>query len=76
VIPFLIGDIDTRPFKKFINWDEVSFYSNSASYLNALNSLTKSELLSKGKKAAIIWKEKLTYQKWCQYVIQELNELK
>jgi len=76
IVPFLIGDIDTRPFKKFINWDKVSFYSNSVSdFTNVLNSSTKSDLLSMGKRAEMVWKEQLTYQKWCQYVIKELEEL-
>lgn len=76
IVPFLIGDIDTRPFKKFINWGKVSFYSNSVSdFTNVLNSSTKSDLLSMGKRAEMVWKEQLTYQKWCQYVIKELEEL-
>ncbi|MDP2217467.1 MAG: exostosin family protein [Methanolobus sp.] len=74
MVPFLIGDIDTRPFKEFINWDEVSFFSNNASHLaEILSSLDKSELLLMGEKAEMIWKEKLTYQKWCHYVIKELE---
>lgn len=76
VVPFLIGDIDTRPFKKFIKWDEVSFFSNSVSNLiEMLNSPNKPLLLSMGKKAEMIWKEKLTYRKWCQYIIKELEDL-
>lgn len=74
VVPFLIGDIDTRPFKKFIDWDEISFYSNNTSNIaEILTSLDKNELLSMGEKAKTVWEEKLTYQKWCQYVIKELE---
>lgn len=77
VVPFLIGDIDTRPFKKYINWDKVSFFSTSVSDLNdTLDSLRKSDLLSMGKRAAKLWSEELTYQKWCHYVIRELEEIK
>jgi len=77
VVPFLIGHIDTRPFKKFINWDEVSLFSSSVDNLNdMLNSLNRSELLEMGNRAAKLYKEKLAYQKWCPYVIRELKELK
>lgn len=77
VVPFLIGDIDTRPFKEFINWDGVSFFSKSVSDLNdRLNSLKPSDLLSMGKRATKLWRESLTYQEWCGYVIQELQEIK
>lgn len=74
VVPFLIGDMDTRPFKEFINWDGVSFFSKSVSDLNnRLNSLRSIDLLSMGKRANKLWRESLTYQKWCRYVIQELG---
>lgn len=77
VVPFLIGDIDTRPFKKFIDWNEISFFSNSTSCLTQMiNSLNKEDLLKMGKKAQIFYKEQLTYQKWCHYVIKELEVLK
>lgn len=73
-VPFLIGDLDTRPFKGFINWDQVSFFSNSVSDLNGrLDSLRKPDLLSMGKRAAKLWREKIAYQQWCQYVIRELK---
>ncbi len=74
VVPFLIGDIDIRPFKEFIDWDRVSFFSKSVSDLNdRLNSLRPIDLLSMGKRATKLWRESLTYQKWCRYVIQELG---
>lgn len=77
VVPFLIGDIDTRPFKKFIDWEAVSFYRNSVSDISRfLNNQEKSELLQMGRKAAALWREKLTYQKWCKYVLLELEDRK
>jgi hypothetical protein len=77
-VPILIGDLDTRPFKKFISWDEVSFFSSSVSDLNSrLDSLknSKSHLMSMGQRAAKLYSEKLAYQKWCQYAIRELREI-
>lgn len=77
VVPFLIGDIDTRPFKKWISWSEVSLFANSVENINdILDSLNQSKLLKMGQNATKLYKEKLTYQKWCQYVIKELEELK
>jgi hypothetical protein len=76
VVPFLIGDIDTRPFKKFILWDHVSLFTQSVSDVNRiLSSLNQHELLSMGNSAAYLWSH-LTYQKWCPFVIRELGELK
>ncbi len=77
VVPFLIGDLDTRPFKKFINWDELSLFSQSASELNdTLDSLHKADLRLMGKKATGFWKKELTYQRWCKYVFKELETLR
>jgi hypothetical protein len=77
VVPFLIGDLDTRPFKRFINWDELSSFSQSVSEVNEiLDSLKEADLILMGKKAAEIWKTELTYQKWCKYVLWELETLR
>jgi len=76
VVPFLISDIDTRPFKRFINWQESSLFSESASDLNsALDTLQTVGLIAMGKRAAAAW-QKLKYQKWCEYVIEELRALR
>lgn len=77
IAPFMLGDLDVRPFKKYINWEEVSYFSKSVSNLSQmLDSIPVHELVEKGKKAAILWKEKLTYQKWCQYVCKELEDVR
>ena len=77
VVPFLIGDLDTRSFKKFINWNELSLFSQSASEINdILDSLRKADLRLMGEKAAEFWEKELTYQKWCKYVFKELETLR
>lgn len=77
VVPFLIGDLDTRPFKKYISWDQVSFFTQSVSDLNdLLSSLNPYDLKPMGQRAVLFWKHCLTYQKWCPFVIRELTELK
>ncbi len=76
IVPFLIGDLDIRPFKRFIHWDDVSFFSNSVSDLSSrLDSLKKWHLLSMGERAGKLWRDDLAYQKWCEYVIRELGQM-
>lgn len=75
VVPFLIGDLDTRPFKKYIHWDEVSFYARSGvEVAHVLNSCNHQQLIEMGHKAAALWMNNLNYQKWCNYVICDLYE--
>lgn len=74
VAPCLIGDVDARPFKKFIPWDEMSYYAPTVDELEKrLQNLDKKEAIEKGKKAYQYWKNELYYQKWCKYVIKELG---
>lgn len=74
IVPFLIGERDTRPFKNFINWQEISFYTNDVKKLiDIINSNKKEDLILMGKKAQKIFQEKLAYQKWCSLGIKELE---
>lgn len=74
--PCLVGDIDVRPFKKFIPWDDISYYAETVDDLeDQLNSLDKKEAIKKGEKAYQYWKNELFYQKWCKYVIKELEQV-
>jgi len=74
VAPCLIGDQDVRPFKKFIHWEEFSYYVADVDELEILlKNLDKKEALKKGKKAREYWKKELYYQDWCKYVIKELE---
>jgi hypothetical protein len=76
VAPCLIGDKDVRPFKKFIPWDEMSYYASTVDELeNLLQNLDKKEAIEKGKKASLYWKNELNYQKWCKYLINELEQI-
>ncbi len=76
VAPCLISDQDVRPFKKFIRWDEMSYYVSSVDELDhLLKNLDKKEALEKGKKAYKYWKNELYYQRWCKYVIKELEQI-
>lgn len=76
VAPCLIGDHDVRPFKKFIPWNEISYYASTVSELECLLiGLDKKEAVEKGKKAHRFWRHELFYQKWCKYVLKELEDI-
>ena len=75
VVPFLIGEFDTRPFKKYIPFDEFSFFTNDPNKISdIIDSKNKEELLTMGKKCIRIYKENLAYQKWCELVIKTLDD--
>lgn len=74
VVPLLIGDIDTRPFRRFLPWEDASIYVKDVAQLSSvLNGLSKNELIEMGKRAAVMFRDHLTYQNWCPYVIRELQ---
>jgi len=75
-VPMLIGDIDTRPFKKFITWNAYSFYLRDVSKINEfLDNIkdTRLDRMNEMTKKARKW---LGYQSWCKYVIMELENIK
>ena len=78
VVPFFIGDIDCRPFKKYIDWNSISFFANTVEGVNEIldkyaNSLE--ELLEIGSKAKQVFENEIYYQKWCKYVLKELEDV-
>ncbi len=75
ICPFLIGDLDTRPFKDFIDWNEFSLYTNSVEDIEKIiSSKTEEELIIMGRKAKDIYDKEIEYQKWCKYVLKELSK--
>jgi hypothetical protein len=76
-VPFLIGDFDTRPFKKYIPWDQCSFYAASPQQAVAMvQNCRREALAAMGRECAQIWWEKLNYGQWCRYVLNELSDFK
>jgi len=74
VAPCFEKDKDVRPFKNFIPWDEISYYASSVDELEMmLTHLDKKQAIEKGKNAYRFWKNELFYQKWCKYVLKELE---
>lgn len=77
VAPLLLGDVDARPFKQFIDWDKISYFASTIDELeNLLSKLNKKEAMQKGTNAAKFFKKELYYQQWCKYVIKELDGIK
>lgn len=76
IVPLLLGDLDTRPFKRFLDWESCSFYANSAErVLEIIDSVNEKRLLEMGRAAASKYKKNISYQKWCNYVLRELKLL-
>ena len=74
VVPFLIGDRDTRPFKDQLAWAEFSLYANNPTKIESIISqYSEQELLKMGQIAKKMWNEALTYQKWCNLALKELE---
>jgi len=75
-VPMLIGDIDTRPFKNWVNWSECSFYLEDVNKINEFLDVVKNvDLNLMGENARMVRKE-LGYGKWPIFVIMELENLK
>lgn len=74
-VPMLIGDIDTRPFKRYIDWDSCSLYADVPyKAVELLDKIGRDELLAMGKRAKQLYYEDLQYGKWCKFVIKELED--
>lgn len=75
IAPMLIADLDSRPFKRWIDWDSFSFWRKDAVGLDGfLRGLDPEELLDMGRKAWEVWHEDLRYGQWCRYLVKELEE--
>ena len=73
VAPVLIGDMDTRPFKNWIDWDSCSYYVPDASELPGfLDGLDLEDALRRGVRAAQTYHGELRFGRWCRFVVPEL----
>jgi hypothetical protein len=73
VAPLLIHDLDTRPFKRSIDWDSCSMYLSSAQGVEeAVDRYDVDTLQEMGRRAGEVYHEHLAYQKWCGHALQEL----
>ncbi len=77
IVPVHIGDIDIRPFKKLINWDEMSFYFETPKEaIDTIEKTPKKQLVEMGIRAKEFWYNTFYTEKWCSYAIKELADLK
>ena len=75
-IPWLIGDIDTRPFKKIINWDRGSFYSPTVDlFAEQFEILDTGLLLEMSHYLETQIKPWMSFGRWNTLLIDELNSL-
>jgi len=75
VAPLLIGDMDTRPFKRWLPWEKVSLYLSDVNKLpRFLDGLDRGELLRMGRRAKDMYNHCLAFGQWPRYVIKELGQ--
>jgi len=76
VVPILVGDIDTRPFRQFLDWESASFYFDRVDKLSSfLSQISVEQVAAMADKTYDIYHEHLAYQRWCPYVIKTLRNL-
>lgn len=69
VAPVLVGDMDTRPFKQWVDWDVCSYYVPDPMDLPGfLDGLDLEEAVRKGRWAAEVYHGDLRFGLWCRYV--------
>lgn len=74
-VPMLVGDVDTRPFKGVLDWSSASFYApDAATAVGLLDDAEPDELARMGERAEKLWREDLTYGRWCRHVLAELEQ--
>lgn len=74
-VPMLIGDLDTRPFKRTIDWSAASLYAPDAAIaLEILDQCDPVELRRMGAEAARVWQEELTFGRWCRHALADLGD--
>jgi len=77
VPPVLIGEPDTRPFPRFVDWGRISFYLETAGELPALLDATDRERLkAMGVESNRVFREQLDFGRWCGLAIRELEQLR
>ncbi|MFL5844111.1 MAG: exostosin family protein [Solirubrobacteraceae bacterium] len=73
-VPMLVGDLDTRPFPRSIDWSAASFYAADGHAAAAvLDGLEPERLGAMGATARRVWSEDLTWGRWCRHALAELT---
>lgn len=75
IVPWLIGEYDTRPFKALLDWDSFSFYSHSVDdfleRFDAVDTLDLEGKKSRLRQAANV----MRFGKWAPLLLEELRLL-
>ncbi|MBX9778512.1 MAG: glycosyltransferase family 47 protein [Xanthobacteraceae bacterium] len=75
VVPLIIGDLDTRPFKRHIDWSTCSLFTSDPRTLpKILDQCDKRTLLELSRHASDVYRTYFANLRWCPYVIAELEE--
>ena len=80
-VPLYISDMDCRPFKQWVDWGNISYYLSDATRVNDLldsiigNAWYTDDLMDMGARAKDVYDTHLAYNKWCKYVLRELEQL-
>ena len=75
VTPLVFGDFDSRPFRKWINWDNFSFFtSDLEECLQIIRSTAPETLVGMGKIAKLEYSMHIDFQKWCKFILMELED--
>jgi hypothetical protein len=74
-VPLLIGNIDHRPFKEFLDWEAVSFFVHSVQEADEVLNWDKGRLLIMGAAAKKLYDSELANGNWCKYVERVLEKL-
>jgi len=76
ITPLVYGEFDSRPFSKWIHWDNFSFFSSELEEsLQIIKNTAPETLVSMGRIAKIEYAIHIDFQKWCKFVLMELEDL-
>ncbi|MFN3077355.1 MAG: exostosin family protein [Alphaproteobacteria bacterium] len=74
VLPLVINDLDTRPFRKFLDWSTFSLFTHDPTKVpDMLRDADPQQLLHMGQTARKVYNEHLAMGRWCRYVLEELK---
>ena len=76
VTPLVFAEFDSRPFRKWIHWDNFSFFTNDLEETRQIIRDTAPEILiGMGKIAKLEYSMHIDFQKWCKFVLMGLEDL-
>ncbi len=74
-VPCLIGDIDTRPFKSQIDWDQCSLYCDDVEKIEELLAkYDNSQLRQMGKAARSVYSSQLDFGRFPRLLLEEVAQ--